>query len=598
MVEYLKKIRPLLRPGDGPLLALFLVLAIIAGFSEMLGVGLFIGFVALIGDPGGAKDSTTFGFLHDALGAMAPGHMLMIGAGAILAFVLVKNLFLAALNFYKFWFVTKRQIDLSRRLFRAYMLGDYEQFTHRNSGEILRNVNEEAGNLFFGFVDPTLNLIAEAVVVIALLGLMVIVEPQATLVTAITLCVCGFAIHQVVTRVSPRYGAKRVKHLGEMNKWVNQGIGGFKEARVLGREAQFVDNYAHHARNYAVTDAIDALMHLLPRFAGELTLMVGFFAITVALLTQGRAVADLLPPLALFGAAGMRLMPSFNRIMANFHELSFNSASVAEVLRDLETFEGGINRRNAVPAVAQLTTFAQEIRFDNVTSRYLGGSRSSLRDVSFSIPAGSSVAFVGPTGSGKSTLIDHIIGLLVPESGKVEVDGQDLQYQLQAWHSQLGYIPQSIYLCDDSLSANIAFGVPPAEIDEPRVWQCLEIAQLADFVREQPAGLAAVVGERGIRLSGGQRQRIGIARALYHDPPVLILDEATAALDTQTETNFLAALEQFAGAKTMIFVAHRLSTIRHCDRIYLIEDGAICAEGRFDDLLRRSTTFKKLAVGR
>jgi len=587
-----------MRPGDGPLLALFLMLAIIAGFSEMLGVGLFIGFVALIGDPGGTTDSTIVGFMHELVGDMAPEQLLMVGAGAILIFVLVKNLFLAALNFYKFWFVTKRQIDLSRRLFRAYMLGDYEQFTHRNSGEILRNVNEEAGNLFFGFVDPTLNLIAESFVVIALLGLMVIVEPQATMVTAATLCVCGIAIHQVVTRVSPRYGAQRVEHLGKMNKWVNQGIGGFKEARVLGREARFVDNYARHARAYAVTDAIDALMHLLPRFAGELTLMVGFFAITVALLAQGRAVTDLLAPLALFGAAGMRLMPSFNRIMANFHELSFNSASVAEVLRDLETFEGSINRRNVVPAALPLTAFTEEIRFDNVTSRYLGDSRSSLRNVSFSIPAGSSVAFVGPTGSGKSTLIDHIIGLLVPESGKVDVDGQDLQCQLQAWHSQLGYIPQSIYLSDDSLAANVAFGVAPEEIDEARVWHCLEIAQLDDFVRDHPSGLAAIVGERGIRLSGGQRQRIGIARALYHDPPVLILDEATAALDTQTETNFLAALDQFAGAKTMIFVAHRLSTIRHCDRIYLIEDGAIRAEGRFDDLLRRDTTFKKLAVGR
>jgi len=246
-----------MRPGDGSLLAFFLLLVIVAGFSEMLGVGLFIGFVALIGDPGGAKDSTIVGFLHEFLGDMAPAHLLMVGAGAILIFVLVKNLFLAALNFYKFWFVTKRQIDLSRRLFRAYMLGDYEHFTHRNSGEILRNVNEEAGNLFFGFVDPTLNLIAEAVVVIALLGLMVFGEPQATMVTAVTLCVCGIAIHRVVTRVSPRYGAKRVKHLGEMNKWVNQGIGGFKEARVLGREAQFVDNYARHAREYAVALTIN-----------------------------------------------------------------------------------------------------------------------------------------------------------------------------------------------------------------------------------------------------------------------------------------------------------------------------------------------------
>ena len=349
---------------------------------------------------------------------------------------------------------------------------------------------------------------------------------------------------------------------------------------------------------YAEFSKIEIHEYAAADTTGELTLMIGFFAITAALLAQGRDVADLLAPLALFGAAGMRLMPSFNRIMANFHELSFNTASVAEVLRDLETFEGSIDRRNAAPAIAPLTTFGQEIRFDKVTSRYLGGSRSSLRDVSFSIPAGSSVAFVGPTGAGKSTLIDHIIGLLVPMSGSVQVDGHDLQSQLEAWHAQLGYIPQSIYLSDDSLGANVAFGVRPEEIDEARVWQCLEIAQLADFVREQPVGLGALVGERGIRLSGGQRQRIGIARALYHDPPVLILDEATAALDSQTEANFLAALERFAGAKTMIFVAHRLSTIRHCDRIYLIEDGAIRAEGSYDDLMQHNTIFQQLAVSR
>ena len=596
MLEYVHKIRPLMRPGDGPLLILFLILVIIAGFAEMLGIGLIIGFVAMISDLSGVRESGRFDIFRDLLGDKPTQDLLVLGAGVILGFTVLKNVFLTGLNFYKFWFVTKRQIDLSKRLFRAYMLGDYELFAQRNSAVILRNVNEETSNLFLGFVDPTLNLVAEVVVVIALLGLMISIEPATTLVTAGILIVCGFAIRQVVTRVSPKFGALALRHLGGMNKWINQGIGGFKEARVLGREKHFVDRHTVHARAYAITQGVQSIMHLLPRFAGEITLMVGFFAITAVLVSQDRPVAEMLTPLALFGAAGMRLMPSFNRIMGNFHQLSFNSASVAEIVADLELFENSIDPTPSGADAEPVRPFSDRIDFENVTSRYRGADRPSLKNVSFTITGGQSVAFVGPTGAGKSTLIDHIVGLLRPMSGIIAIDGRPLDGELKNWHRQIGYIPQSIFLSDDTIRDNVAFGVAVEQIDDDRIWRSLEIAQLGDFVRAQGQGLDCVIGERGIRLSGGQRQRIGIARALYHDPPVLILDEATAALDNQTEADFMAALEQFSGRKTMIFVAHRLSTIRHCDQIHLIDNGEIRASGTYDDLLRNEQAFQSLAI--
>ena len=312
----------------------------------------------------------------------------------------------------------------------------------------------------------------------------------------------------------------------------------------------------------------------LPRLWLEMLAVTGLATLVLTLLVLGHELGAVLPTLGLFAAAAFRLMPSVNRVLTSFQSLRYGLPVINTLHREFELEPSAINEAGTTP-----TPFGETIEFDRVSYTYATAHTSALEDLSVVIRRGESVGVIGTSGAGKSTFVDVLLGLLTPDSGAVLVDGVDIQHSLRSWRDQIGYVPQSIFLTDDSLRNNVAFGLPAAQVDETAVWRAIRAAQLEEFVNSLPEGLDTVVGERGVRLSGGQRQRIGIARALYHDPSVLVLDEATSSLDTATEREVMQAVSALHGAKTILIVAHRLSTVEHCDRLYRIERGRVVETG-------------------
>jgi ATP-binding cassette, subfamily B, bacterial PglK len=308
---------------------------------------------------------------------------------------------------------------------------------------------------------------------------------------------------------------------------------------------------------------------------------------------KGRPTAEVVTTLALLGFAAIRFVPSANRLVSATLGLRWGTSAINAVYNDLVALESTVSKP---PEPQPVERFSDAIELRDVGYLYTGAASRSLNGVSLSIPRGSAVGFVGPSGAGKTTLIDVILGLLTPSEGKVLVDGVDLQEQISNWQRQIGYVPQTIYLADDSIRKNVAFGVSEAEIDDARVWQAIEAAQLSDMIQKLPDGLTTLVGERGVRLSGGQRQRIGIARALYHDPSVLVLDEATSSVDTETEQSIVDALERLRGDRTILVIAHRLTTVQNCDQLFFLRDGKLEANGTYEELFDVNRQFRSLAV--
>jgi ABC-type multidrug transport system fused ATPase/permease subunit len=323
-----------------------------------------------------------------------------------------------------------------------------------------------------------------------------------------------------------------------------------------------------------------ATLQQLPRLWLELLAIAGLAILVISMLAQGRALEALLPTLGLFAAAAFRLMPSVNRVLTSVSSLRYALPVIHTVHAELE-----LTAPEATKARVAIMAFREELKVQNIAYAYPGAHDAALKEISLFVRCGESVGIIGGSGAGKSTLVDILLGLLTPDSGEVRVDGQDIQHALRGWQDQIGYVPQSIFLTDDTLIRNVAFGLPSRQIDTAAVWRAIRAAQLEEFVQTLPQGLDTMVGERGVRLSGGQRQRIGIARALYHDPAMLVLDEATSSLDTATERGVMQAVRALHGAKTTLIVAHRLSTVQHCDRLYRLEHGRVVQEGTPETML-------------
>jgi len=325
-----------------------------------------------------------------------------------------------------------------------------------------------------------------------------------------------------------------------------------------------------------------SIAQALPRFGLEILTIAGLGVLVVTMVGSGRELDSILPVLGLFGAAAFRLLPAVNRLVGSLQLITLNRPLVEDLYRDL-ALPTKLNE-----SLSRIDNFTETIDLDEISFSYKNAPKPALHGVSLTVRRGEAVGLVGPSGSGKSTLVDVLLGLLAPQSGGVRVDGKDIQDDLRAWQNQIGYVPQSIFLIDDSLRNNVAFGIPKSKIDEQAVRDAIRSAQLEEFVATLPNGLDTVVGERGVRLSGGQRQRIGIARALYHNPSVLVLDEATSSLDTETEHGVMQAVQALQGDKTVIIVAHRLSTVEYCDRLYRLEDSRIVDEGSFEEVINRA----------
>ena len=360
----------------------------------------------------------------------------------------------------------------------------------------------------------------------------------------------------------------RIQHL-------QQGLGGAKDAKLLGREADFLNQYHVHNAGSEKVSRREFTLGALPRLWLEMLAICALAVLVIGMIGQGKPQDALLPALGLFAAAAFRLMPSANRVINALQCVRFSRPVIDMLSSELRLLDD----TNPQPRGGPLP-FTMSLALDRIQFAYPSAETQALRGVSLTISRGSSVGFIGGSGAGKSTLVDIMLGLLTPDSGAVKVDGIDIRTNLRGWQDQIGYVPQSIFLTDDTLRRNVAFGLPSDQINEAGVWRAICAAQLTQFVEDLPKGLETLVGERGVRLSGGQRQRIGIARALYHDPSVLVLDEATSSLDTGTERSFMEAVRALQGDKTVIIVAHRPSTVEHCNRLFRVENGRIVDEGQ------------------
>jgi ABC-type multidrug transport system fused ATPase/permease subunit len=451
----------------------------------------------------------------------------------------------------------------------------------RNSATLIRN-SQNSASVMSGTIDPILSIAADALVTTGMMVLLLVIEPKGTIITILVFALSSIALRRFSSRRIRLWGEAQNFHKGMIIQHLQQGFGGVKDVKILGRENYFVNQYSDHLDGNANVLRRFSLAQAVPRFGLEILMMIGLASLVSTMVLSGQELTGILPVLGLFGAAAFRLLPAVNRSILSAQTINLNRPLVDGVAADL----GLSISTTSTPSVH--SHLASSISVRDLSFSYEMTSTQALAGVSIDIARGEAVGLVGPSGSGKSTLVDILLGLLEPTSGRVLVDGSDIHDNLRGWQDQIGYVPQSIFLTDDTLLRNVAFGLPKDQIDNDAVKSAIRSAQLEDFVASLPDGLDTIVGERGVRLSGGQRQRIGIARALYNNPDVLVLDEATSSLDTETEHGVMQAVQALQGEKTVIIVAHRLSTVEYCDRLYRLENARIVDEGTFSEVTSRT----------
>jgi len=464
-----------------------------------------------------------------------------------------------------------------------YIHQDYLYHTSTNVSVLQRNIASDV-NFFFDVILNILSFTNEATVCVVLVVYLAIVDVTSTLCMAGLMLGFLAAFVLFFRRYSVKLGARTRAAAAEQGKWLLQSFAGIKEIKVMNKEDYFVRNYDIQSFNYSEIRRKQSFATIIPKPVMESVCICGLLTIMSVRIYMGEDMAAFVPILSVFAIAAFRMLPSINRLSGCYSAIMYGKPALESVYKDVKE----MNASKVVRIEAEEDSYEYDIKtgisVNNLTFKYPQGDTEVIKEASFVIPKLKSTAFVGPSGAGKSTMADLLLGVLTPEAGSIEVDGVDIKEHMQAWHRKIGYIPQVIYLMDDSIRANVAFGIPSEEIDDERVWKALKEAQLDEFVREQPDGLDSQVGDRGVRISGGQRQRIGIARALYTNPEVLVLDEATSALDNETETAVMEAIDALHGSRTMIIIAHRLTTIRNCDTIYEIKEGKVTLKDKAEVL--------------
>ena len=595
MIDVIRKLRDLLSRRDQRLAVVLLGMMLGGAILEMVGVAAIPAFIALLSDPSRLTKYRPIKRALDMWPAHSQRELVLAGAAVLLAIFVIKNVYATVLLLVQSRYATRRQVSIARRLFEAYLRAPYTFHLQRNSAELQRNANNEAMDVVGGVLLPGLTLTLETATSVAILGLLLLAEPFVSVIALVLLGGATALFIKTVRRRLNYYGKLAQDFRLRMIQSVNESLGSIKVTTVLGRADHFLRSYGGHVDGFADATRFKMVMAELPRLYLETVAMIGMLGIAALLLMQNRPIESVIPTLSLLAVAIVRMIPSFNRITAGLTSIRFGRFSLDAVHRDLCELDLG---RDASCLTRQEASFEHELRLEGVSFRYEGAAADSLADVSLCIPRGSAVGIVGPTGSGKTTLVDVIIGLLRPTEGRLLIDGVELSGRESAWQRRLGYVPQDVYLVDDSIRRNIAFGISEAEIDEQSVLQAVVAAQLSEFISSLPDGLNTIVGDRGVRLSGGQRQRIGIARALYHRPDVLVMDEATSSLDSETEQYVMEAVEKMRGHTTMIIIAHRMSTVRACDRLFVLRGGALVESGSYEDLLAKSGEFRRLAAAR
>jgi len=584
VLEMLRKLIALLSPRQRRQLTGLFLMMVLGALLEMAGIGAIPAFAALLGNPDRVMRNPIV-LKHASFLTSIPQSSLIVYAAAVLLGVFViKNVYLFVLLVAQSTFTQRLQAKLAVRVLRAYLYSPYDLHLQRNPSELLRNANSEALDIINSVVYPGLILTMELLTVSAILTLLFVAEPAVSLFACLLLGGSALLFMKTIRRRLSIYGEQIQFFRGKMLQAVHESLSSVKVTKVFGREKYFLDAFSSHADGYVEANRFRQIATEVPRLFLEVVAILGILGVAMVLTSQGRPSVSITVTLTLLSVALVRTIPSVNRITAALATLRYGDYSLETVSRDLAELEKEDEDTDEAASTTPLS-LQDSIEFAMVDYQYPGAAANSLSNLSMVIPRGSSVAIIGPTGAGKTTLVDLLLGLLHPTRGKILIDGVDLESNVRAWQNSVGYVPQDIYLVDDTIRANIAIGIPDEDVDDVAIRRAARAAQLDEFVESLPLGLCTIVGERGVRISGGQRQRIGIARALYHDPSVLIMDEATSSLDNETEALVIEAVDRLRGTRTIVVIAHRLSTIRNCDRAFVLRNGELFASGPLSDFV-------------
>lgn len=553
--------------------ALLFLVIIVGAFVELVGVSAVLPFISAVLNPDQILETPILGDLYRVLGFVDINEYIVFLGGAIIVIYILKNIYVYVMHSMQYRFTYENQRRLSYKMMNCYMKQPYLFHLDHNSAELSRNINEDTVS-FFEAILAGLQLASEGGVCLALLLFLLYQDISITL--GIIALAGGFGIvFMKVFRKRLKAAGKRSRNKqGSTKQAVLEALGGVKEIKVLNREQVFVEKYNEDYKDYAESNRKFKVYGMIPKPVMETISISGLLLIVCVKIALGTEASTFIPTISVFAVSAFRMLPSANRMAEYLSRIMFSKPAIDAIYHDLKEIDRLLENGKAIEDTDEIT-FQKEIIIKDISFHYPNTEKNIFTHGNLTIPKNKSVAFIGPSGQGKTTLADIILGLLEPQEGAVLVDGMDIRRGMHAWNRKLGYIPQTISLLDASIKENILFGIDKEQINENRLQEALQEAQLKDFVDTLEEGLDTVIGEGGVRLSGGQRQRIGIARALYHNPEVLVLDEATSALDNETEAAVMEAIDYLAGSKTLIIIAHRLSTIQNCDLVYQIDGGEI-----------------------
>ncbi len=577
-MSIIKKLSAILDKRQKFKIILIMIMIFIGGLLEMLGVSLIMPLGTAITDEEGFRASNYVKLFCEWSGIYETRTIILILLFALIIIYVGKNAFLILMYYVQAKFVNNNRCKVSKNLFSLYLHRPYEYYLYAETSSILRTIYGDMDNVF-NLLLQCMNLAADVIVSILLSIVLFVADARMMCVMIIILGATTVVISKVIKPRLKTAGEKSRDEQSNMYKWILQGATGIKDVKVLHKEYFFVDTYAECAANYAKYQVHNTVFSNMPKLMLEAVAMGGILIYIVVRIMTGTPIASMLTMLMAFAAAAMRLLPSVNRINTYMANIAYYQPAL-DFIYDTVNMEqvekqGVIDAQNTSQSEVKNISLNQEIKLEHITYRYPNTERYIFEDATINIPIGKTIGIVGASGAGKTTIVDVLLGLLELEEGIITSDGVNIFDNYAGWLSHIGYIPQTIYMLDDSIRNNIAFGVKKEDINEKRIWEVLEEAQMKEFVEQLPNGLDTQIGERGVRVSGGQRQRLGIARALYHNPELLIFDEATSALDTDTETAIMEAIDRLHGQKTMVIIAHRLRTIENCDIIVEVKDGKI-----------------------
>lgn len=546
-----------------------LSLTTLVGLLEMFGVGLMIPFIGIIANPNAFNENALLSQFNSFLGNPSYEVLLLFASSTMVGFFLFKNVFIGLTNWVIAHYIFKVKAHLAFALFEKYLFMPNIDRQNFHSSLLVRNITAETQFYTMNGILPLIHIISESTVFLAIGILLFWFSPINAIVAAIIISASMFAFQLIIKKRIQLWSLRRSTYEGLRIKTIQEGISVSKEISLLGRQSFFMKKFHDANLTTAESERNNLSISQIPRLWLETIGVVALMSLVFSTLVNNSSSSDLIATLALFAAATFRLLPSANRVITSIQSLKFGDASLDVLLKELK--KGYVTQPNDKTTIF----FKHNIEFKNVSFTYPGTDKAVIRNANLVIQKGDSIGIVGESGSGKSTFVDLLLGLLEPTSGEILVDNIDIRNGMRSWQDQIGYVPQDIYLIDESLKYNIALGVDPEEIDNEAIDRSIRDSQIFNFVDSLPNGLDTNLGERGDKLSGGQKQRIGIARALYNNPDLLVFDEATSALDNATELKIINSLERLKKEKTLVIIAHRLTTIKNCNKVIQINNGDI-----------------------